>query len=102
MALRAFNPQAGANQIVTAGVASAEISINPQSLSVRVVNTSANIAHVRLGTSNMTVQATTADTPILGNSEIILTKAFGQDVLAYIRGAGSDSTLQIQTGQGGV
>lgn len=99
MTMRApFNPQRGANQVTTPGAASAEVSINPVSKSVRLVNSGANICHVRIGTGTQT--ATIADTPILSLGELILSKADGEDTIAFISAVGT--TLHIQTGEGGV
>jgi hypothetical protein len=95
---RPFNPQYGANQSVTAAGTSASITIDANSKSVRVVNTgSTNVAHFRIGTGAQT--ATAADCPILPGASLIVSKAEGQDTLAYISGSGT--TLQVQTGEGG-
>lgn len=99
MTMRApFNPQAGANLLVSPGAASASSTINPVSKSVRLVNSGANICYVRVGRSPQT--ATTADTPVLPNSDLIISKGEGQDTIAYISAAGT--SLNIQTGEGGV
>lgn len=93
-----FNPQAGANLVVSPGPASASSPINPKSKSVRLVNSGANICYVRVGVTTAT--ASTADTPVLPNSSLIISKADGQDTIAYISAAGT--SLNIQTGEGGV
>ena len=99
MTVRApFNPVRGANQVATPGAASASVSINPVSKSVRLVNSGANICHVRIGTGAQT--ATTADLAIRANSEVIVSKGDGEDTLAHISAAGT--TLHIQPGEGGV
>lgn len=99
MTVRApFNPQRGANQVVTPGAVSANTTINPVSKSVRLVNSGANICHVRIGTGAQT--ATTADTPLLSGEELILSKADGENNIGYISATGT--TLHIQTGEGGV
>lgn len=99
MTVRAsFNPRRGSNQIVTAGAASASITIDAKAKSVRIVNTdAANIAYVRIGEGAQT--ATTADMPVRFNSEIIVSKGEGENTLAYISAAGA--SLNIQTGEGG-
>lgn len=94
----AFNPQAGANKVVTPGAASASVSVNAVSKSVRLANSGANICHVRIGTGATT--ATVADTPVLPGESVVLTKAEGQDTIAHISAAGT--TLHIQTGEGGL
>jgi hypothetical protein len=94
-----YNPRRGANQPVTAGAASASISLDPVAKSVRIVNVDlTNIAHIRIGTGTQT--ASTLDMPVRPNSEIIVTKAEGEDTLAYISAAGA--ALHVQTGEGGI
>lgn len=94
-----YNPRRGANQPVTAAAASASITIDPAAKSVRIVNVdAANVAHIRIGTGAQT--ATTADMPVRPNSEIIVTKAEGENTLAYISAAGA--ALHVQTGEGGI
>lgn len=88
----------GANQVTTPAAAAASVEIASVSKSVRLVNSGANICHVRIGTGAQT--ATTADTPIRAGSEIILRKGDGEDTLSHISAAGT--TLHIQTGEGGI
>ncbi|WP_143503991.1 MULTISPECIES: hypothetical protein [unclassified Pseudomonas] len=95
---RAFNPHRGANQVTTPAAASASISIDPVAKSVRLVNSGANICHVRVGTGAQT--ATTADLPVFPLSSVIITKGDGEDTLAHISAAGT--TLHVQTGEGGI
>lgn len=94
----AFNPRRGANSIATPAAASASVAIDANAKSVRLVNSGANICYVRIGTGAQT--ATTADTPIRAGSDLILAKAEGEDTLAHISAAGT--TLNIQTGEGGI
>lgn len=96
--MRAFDPSRGANQVVSPAAASASVSINPKHHSVRLVNSGANICYVRIGTGAQT--ATTADTPVLANSSLVLNKAEDTDTLAYISAAGT--TLNVQTGEMGL
>lgn len=99
MTMRApFNPTAGANQVVTPAAAAARITIDPASKSVRLVNSGANICHVRITAAAGT--ATIADTPVLPNSDLIVSKGEGQGSLSYISAAGT--TLHVQTGEGGI
>jgi hypothetical protein len=93
-----FCAHSGTNQVTTPAAASASVSLEAVAKSVRLVNSGANICHVRIGTTSAT--ATTADIPIRAGSEIIIRKGDGQDVLAHISAAGT--TLHIQTGEGGV
>lgn len=92
-----FMPTRGKNQVVSPGAASASVSVNDKNKSVRFVNSGANICHVRIGTGAQT--ATTADTPVLPNSAVILQKQTDDDTVAYISASGT--TLHIQTGEGG-
>ena len=99
MTIRApFYPARGANQVVTPGATSAEVTVDPRAKSVRLVNSGANICHVKVGIGTQT--ATTADTPIRAGSEIIVSKGEGEGNVAHISAAGT--TLHIQPGEGGV
>lgn len=93
-----FCASRGANQVVTPAAASASVAINANAKSVRLVNSGAGICYVRIGTGAQT--ATTADIPVRLGSEVIVRKGDGEDTLAYISAAGT--TLNIQTGEGGV
>jgi hypothetical protein len=99
MTIRApFYPKRGANQVVSPAVASAEITIDPISKSVRLVNSGSNICHVRIGIGTQT--ATTADLPVRANSEVIVSKGEGEGNVAFISASGT--TLHVQPGEGGV
>ncbi len=99
MTIRApFYPARGANQVVTPAATSAEVTVDPKAKSVRLVNSGANICHVRIGIGTQT--ATTADTPIRAGSEVIVSKGEGEGNVAYISATGT--TLHIQPGEGGV
>jgi hypothetical protein len=95
--MSAFNPQYGANQAVAPAAASVSIAIDPTCQAVRLVNSGANICHVRIGTGAQT--ATAADVPVRAGSEVVLRKGFGEDTLAHISALGT--TLHVQTGNGG-
>ena len=92
-----FMPQRGANQVVSPAATSSSVTVDQAAKSVRLVNSGANICYVRLGTSPQT--ASTADTPVLPNSALMLQKQMGDDTVAYISAAGT--TLNIQPGEGG-
>lgn len=99
MTIRApFNPKRGSNQVTTPAAASASVSIDAVNKSVRLVNSGAGICHVRIGAGAQT--ATTADLPIRAGSEVVVSKADGDNTLAHISATGT--TLHIQTGEGGV
>lgn len=92
-----FMPRRGKNQVTTPAASSASVSIDADAKSVRLVNAGANICHVRIGAGAQT--ATTADTPVLPNSALIVQKQMGDDTLAHISASGT--TLHVQTGEGG-
>lgn len=98
--LASFAPRRGSNQVVTPAAASATVSIDPVAKSVRLVNSGAALCYVRIGTSASGQPATVADTPILSLSSVILSKGEGEGTLSYISATGT--TLNIQTGEGGV
>lgn len=99
MTIRApFQPQRGANQVLTPAAASASVSINPSSKSVRLVNTGAAICHIRIGAGSQT--ATTADMPVNAGESIVVSKGDGENTLAHISATGT--TLHVQTGEGGI
>lgn len=98
MTIRApFQPQRGANQIVTPGASSASVNINPISKTVRLYNSGANICHIRIGKGPQT--ATTADMPLGPDKDRYIQKGDGDDTVAYISASGT--TLHIQPGEGG-
>jgi len=92
-----FMPSRGGNQVVTPAATSASATLASVNKSVRFVNSGAAICHVRIGVDGK--DATTADTPILPNTALILQKAMDDDVVAYISATGT--TLHIQPGEGG-
>lgn len=92
-----FMPRRGTNQVTTPAASSASVSVDADAKSVRLVNAGANICFVRIGTGAQT--ATTADTPVLPNSALVLQKQMGDNTLAHISASGT--TLHVQTGEGG-
>jgi hypothetical protein len=93
-----FAPNFGSNIVATPSSSSASVTIAAGDSSVRLVNTGENVCYVRIGEDAAT--ATTADLPIRAGSEIIIKKAIGYSKLAHISASGT--TLNIQTGNGGV
>lgn len=94
-----FMPERGKNFVVSPAAASAAVKVNPSAKSVRFVNSGAGLCYVRMGTSLSSATATTADTPVLPNTALILQKQMGDDTVAHISASGT--TLNIQTGEGG-
>lgn len=100
MTVRApFEGNSGENQKVSADTSSAATAINANNKSVRFVNASSNVVHVKISTGTST--ATIADTPLLPNSSLVVQKAMGQNYVSYIAPAGA-SELHIQPGEGGI
>jgi hypothetical protein len=92
-----FMPSRGANKVVSPAATSANTPLDTGSKSVRLVNSGANICYVRIGQDAQT--ATTADTPVLSNSALVLQKQMDDNNIGYISASGT--TLNIQTGEGG-
>lgn len=93
-----FAPNYGSNIVATPAASSASVNISPNDNCVRLVNTGSNVCYVRLGNGSAT--ATTADLPVRAGSEVIIRKPLGYNKLAHISASGT--TLNIQTGNGGV
>jgi hypothetical protein len=93
-----FTPNFGSNIVATPAASSASVTIAASDDCVRLVNTGSNVCYVRLGETAAT--ATTADLPVRAGSEVIIRKAFGYTKLAHISASGT--TLNIQTGSGGI
>ena len=94
-----FMPHGKANQTISTSSTSASISIDPIPKSVRIVNDGTDIVFVCVGFTSAT--ATTADTPVRANSDMIIHKGIGADVVAVICPTGT-STVYVQTGEGGL
>lgn len=92
-----FNPLRGGNVVVSPAAASANTAIGLGHKSIRFTNSGAAICYVRIGFGTQT--ATTADTPVLAGTSVILSKAQDDDNVAYISASGT--TLNIQPGEGG-
>lgn len=94
-----FQPRYGTNQVLTAGAASATVNLDAQAKQVRIVNTGANKAYVRVFNSATGAQAaSTADAVIASGQTAIFSKGDGDDRLSHISAAGT--TLEVITGEG--
>jgi hypothetical protein len=93
-----FAPNYGKNIVATPAATSASITIAAGDNCVRLVNTGANVCYVRIG--GTAAAATTADFPVRAGSEVVIRKALGHTNLSHISASGT--TLNIQTGNGGV
>lgn len=96
-ALQPFNPAYTQGQTVTPAAASASVAINPSSKQIALTNVGTNICYVRIS-NDAAVTATTADYPVPGGTQVVLTKGDGDNRIAYISAAGT--TLHIIPGEG--
>jgi len=94
----AFNPAYGTGTTVAPGVASASSTIGVGSKALVITNLSTTVlSYIRVGTGSTT--ATTADYPVLPNTQIVVSKAQDQNTVAYIAPAGGGS-IHILAGEG--
>lgn len=96
-----FQPQYGSNQVVTAGAASATITIHRLPKQVRITNTGANKAYIRTCDSTLPegiIPATVADFAVPAGMSSTITKGLHHDRLTYISAAGT--TLEVIVGEG--
>jgi hypothetical protein len=97
MTVRApFHPNATRGQTVAPAAASAQITIGLGNKNVCFTNLGAAVCYVRTGAG--AVVATTADYPVLPNSQIVLSKDDQHDSIAFISATGT--TLHIICGEG--
>jgi hypothetical protein len=94
----AFNPSYGTGITVSPGVTSSSSTVGFGSKALVITNlSSAVVSYVRVSVGSST--ATTADYPVLPNSQIVLSKAGDSDTVAYIAPSGGGS-LHIMGGEG--
>ena len=92
-----FQGNRGENQEVTPAGTSSTVTLTGDNKSVRLVNSGANICHVRVGVAPQT--ATTTDLPVLSGESIVLQKEGRDNAVAHISASGT--TLHVQPGEGG-
>jgi hypothetical protein len=93
-----FNPAYGTGVTVAPTGTSASSTIGVGSKALVITNLSSTVtAYVRVGTGSTT--ATTADYPVLPSTQVTISKAQDQNVVAYIT-ASSSSSLHIMAGEG--
>lgn len=99
MAVQAsFNPAYGSGVTVSPGAVSASSTVGFGSKALVITNLSSTVvAYVRVGEGSAT--ATTADYPVLPGTQVSISKAQDQNVVAYITASGS-SSLHIMAGEG--
>lgn len=96
--LASFNPRYGAGVTVAPGTSSASTLIGRGSKSVCLTNLDSSVVcYVRVGAGSAT--ATTADYPVPGGAQVVITKDQDQDYVAYITSSGTGS-LHILPGEG--
>lgn len=94
-----FSPHYGTNQVLSAAAGAAIANLDPVDKSVRIINTGANKAYIRIYNSAGTVGvASVADFPVLPGASSTITKADGHDRMSYQSTAGT--TLEVCTGEG--
>jgi hypothetical protein len=94
----AFNPAYGTGITVAPTGTSASSTIGVGSKSLVITNLSTTVlSYIRVGTGSTT--ATTADYPVLPNTQIVVSKAQDQNTVAYIAPAGGGS-IHILAGEG--
>ena len=91
-----FQPKYGSGQDVTAGAASASVSIGKGNKQIRIINTGNNPGHVRIGHGSQTASAT--DLRMQPGAVEVISKADDDDTLAHISALGT--TLNIMLGEG--
>ncbi len=94
---RSFNPAWGQGQTATAGAASARFTMGEKLNTLCLTNFGTDVVYIRSGLS--AVAATTADYPLLGGSQVTISKFQDDTHVAYIAPAGSPS-IHIIPGQG--
>jgi hypothetical protein len=90
-------PGYGSGSIVTPAAGSATITISKGSKQMILTNLGANVCYVRIGSAGLGV-ATTADYPVPGGAQVVVTKAMDDDQMSHISAAGT--TLHHMKGEG--
>jgi hypothetical protein len=97
MALETFNPAYTQGQTISVTSTSAPITIGRGSMSLVLTNLGTTTCYVRVSTG--TVAATTADYPVLGNSQVSITKDGDMNTVSAITASGTTS-LHVIPGEG--
>ena len=91
-----FNPAYTSGQTKTSAALAASFSVAAGTNQVCITNTGSYIAYVRIGVGSFS--ATTADYPVLADSQVVLTKAQDDTVVSHISASGT--TLHFICGNG--
>lgn len=99
--IQAFIPVYNTGVIVAPGLTSALQAIGTVTKSLRLTNLSAVLIYVRVGvpTADGTLTASTADLPLLANTQVTLTKQPEHTHIAFISPGGA-SSMHIISGEG--
>jgi hypothetical protein len=97
MALETFNPAYTQGQTISVTSTSAPITIGRGSMSLVLTNLDTTTCYVRVSTG--TVAATTADYPVLGGSQVSITKDGDMNTVSAITASGTTS-LHVIPGEG--
>lgn len=97
-----FSPHYGATQALTITAAQSTAVFTPQALSPQVLltNVGTAVVFVRIQPTADAVDASAADTPVLPNSKLVLTRATGESVTLRATAAGAGSVLYVTPGIG--
>jgi len=96
--INAFAPGNGTNQAISGSTTSSSVTVDRGAKYARIVNLGSNLVFVRCGYGAQT--ATAADTPVHGNTSLVIYKGEDADTVAAITAA-STCTIYVQTGEGG-
>lgn len=91
-----FCPSYTQGQSASAGAAAASITIGKGAKNLCITNLGANVAYVRAGASG--IEATTADYPVPGGAQVVVSKDEAHDTLSHISASGT--TLHVIPGEG--
>lgn len=102
--LAPFNAKAGSTVSLAAGAA-ANLALDPYSKQIMVTNLGTQLVFVRLKMAGDATVATAADTPVLANTQVILTKQGngpidGHTLLSVVAPGGAGSTVYATSGEG--
>jgi len=98
--MQSFAPGYGSGVVVTAGAASAAAALlGATSTALCLTNTGTDVAYVRTGLGTAGLTATTADYPVLGGQQVVITVNSDHTAFAYIAPSGAP-VLQVMRGEG--
>jgi hypothetical protein len=96
---RTFNPAYGSGQTLSVTATSQQVTFGRRSRAVTLSNLGSSVAYVRIATEGAAT-ATTADYPVLPNTQVSISKGEDSSVLAAVCAATQTTTLHIIAGEG--